>query len=303
MKKFQMAAILLCAPMVALGEDANGLDSLIAPGAKLEKLSGGFKFTEGPTCDKDGNVFFTDQPNNRIMKWSVDGKLSTFLEPSGRSNGMMFDRDGNLISCADEDNELWNIAPDGTHTVIAKGFEGNRLGGPNDIWIAPNGGYYLSDPLYKRSWWKHTDGWGTVRGVYLLAPGTKELKLVAADLTQPNGITGTPDGKLLYVSDINAKKCYRFDIQADGSLAGKTRFYEINSDGMTIDEKGNIYFSNQDGVTVVDPSGKKLGSIPTGEKWTANVSFGGADHKTLFVTASENLYAFQMNVRGGNPAK
>lgn len=303
-----MNKLLLILPAVLLAagaraEEPNPLDALIAPGAKIEKLSGGFKFTEGPTCDKEGNVFFTDQPNNRIMKWGVDGKLSTFMEPAGRSNGMMFDRDWNLISCADEDNELWKIAPGGGHMLITKDYQGKRLGGPNDIWIAPDGGYYLSDPLYKRPWWKHTNGWGTVRGVYYLAPGARDLKLVADDLTQPNGITGTPDGKLLYVCDINAKKIYRFDIQADGSLANKTLYYEINSDGMTIDEKGNVYFTNQSGVTIVSPAGVKLGVILTGEKWSANVCFGGPDHKTLFVTASESLYAIKMAVRGGNPAK
>ncbi len=294
---------IILAAATALADEPAGLAGIVAPGAQLEKLSGGFKFTEGPTSDADGNVFFTDQPNNRIMKWSVDGKLSTFLEPSGRSNGMMFDRAGNLISCADENNELWSIARDGKSTVLVTGFQGKRLCGPNDVWIAPNGGMYLSDPLYKRPWWKHTNGWQDVRGVYYLAPGAKELRLVASDLTQPNGITGTPDGKLLYVCDINAKKTYRFDIQPDSSLANKSLYCEINSDGMTIDEKGDVYFTNQNGVTIADPAGKKLGSIPTGEKWTANVSFGGEDHKTLFVTASENLYSIRMSVRGGNPGK
>lgn len=294
---------LLMLSSAAVSQDFAGLEGIVAAGAKVEKLAGDFKFTEGPSCDKDGNVFFTDQPNDRIMKWSVDGKLSTFLQPAGRSNGMMFDREGNLIACADEDNELWKIMPDGKHTVIVKGFEGKRLCAPNDIWIAPDGGIYLTDPLYKRPWWKHTNGWQDVRGVYYLAPGAKELRLVARDLTQPNGITGTPDGKLLYVCDINAKKTYRFDIQTDGSLANKTLFCEINSDGMTIDEKGNVYFTNQRGVSIFAPSGKLLGEIPTGEKWTANVSFGGPDHKTLFITASTGLYSINMNVRGGNPAK
>lgn len=303
MKKTCMTLSVALAACAATAQDDGALAALIAPGANIEKLSGGFKFTEGPTCDKDGNVYFTDQPNDRIMKWSVDGALTTFLQPAGRSNGMMFDRDGSLIACADEDNELWRIAPDGTHTLILKGFEGKRLGGPNDIWIAPGGGYYLSDPLYKRPWWKHTNGWSDVRGVYYLTPGAKELRLVASDLTQPNGITGTSDGKLLYVCDINAKKTYRFDIQPDGGLANKTLYFEINSDGMTIDEKGNVYFTNRDGVTIVAPDGKKLGAIATGEKWTANVSFGGPDHKTLFITASESLYAIKMAVRGGNPGK
>src|SRR5882724_2009903 len=110
----------LLAPLAA--EDRSGSSAVIAPGAKLEKLSGDFKFTEGPTCDKDGNVFFTDQPNNRIMKWSVGGKLTTFLEPAGRANGLYFDARGNIIACADEKAELWSITPDGKHTVLAHDY-------------------------------------------------------------------------------------------------------------------------------------------------------------------------------------
>jgi gluconolactonase len=114
--------------------------SVVAPGATLEKLSGGFAFTEGPTRDKNGNVFFVDQPNNRIMEWSADGKLSTFLQPSGYANGMEFDAQGNLIACADEHNQLWSIAPDKTVTVLVTNFQGKYMNGPNDVWIAPNGG-------------------------------------------------------------------------------------------------------------------------------------------------------------------
>src|ERR1044071_5580100 len=117
----------------SFAQSTNAESPVIAPGAKLEKLAGDFKFTEGPTCDKDGNVFFTDQPNNRIMKWSVDGKLSTFLEPAGRANGMYFAPNGNLIACADDKTELWEITPDGKHTVLAKEYDGKKLNAPNDV--------------------------------------------------------------------------------------------------------------------------------------------------------------------------
>src|SRR5450432_366498 len=126
-----------------------------APGATLEKLSGGFAFTEGPTRDRAGNVFFVDQPNNRIMEWSTDGKLSTFLQPSGYANGMCFDAGGNLIACADEHNQLWSIALDKTVTVLVTNYQGKYMNGPNDVWIAPNGGMFLTDPFYKRAWWDH----------------------------------------------------------------------------------------------------------------------------------------------------
>ena len=129
--------------------------NVIAPGAKLEKLAGGFDFTEGPTCDRAGNLFFVDQPNNRIMEWSTDGKLSTFLQPSGHANGMCFDANGNLIACADEHNELWSIAPDKKTTVLIKNFKGKYLNGPNDVWVAPGGAMYITDPFYQRAWWDH----------------------------------------------------------------------------------------------------------------------------------------------------
>src|SRR5262245_33509349 len=126
---------------------------LRAPGAQVEKLAGDFSFTEGPTADAAGNVFFTDQPSDRILKWSVEGKLSTFLQPSGRSNGMYLDRAGQLIACADEKNELWSIAPDGKSTVIWREYEGKKLNGPNDVFVHPSGSLYFTDPFYKRPWW------------------------------------------------------------------------------------------------------------------------------------------------------
>src|ERR1051325_3485518 len=134
---------------LSLMAQTTNSSAVFADGAKLEKVAGDFKFTEGPTCDKDGNVFFTDQPNNRIMKWSVDGKLSTFLEPAGRANGMYFSKSGALLACADEKTELWSITPDGKHTVLAKEFEGKSLNGPNDVWERSDGGLYCTDPFYK----------------------------------------------------------------------------------------------------------------------------------------------------------
>src|SRR5690349_18426299 len=126
---------------------------IIASGETLQKLAGEFIFTEGPASDAQGNVYFTDQPKDRILKWSVDGKLSTFLQPCGRSNGLSFDSKGNLWACADEKNELWSITPSGQVTVVLKDYEGKLLNGPNDIWIRPAGGLYFTDPFYKRPYW------------------------------------------------------------------------------------------------------------------------------------------------------
>lgn len=276
--------------------------SVVAPGAKLEKLAGGFEFTEGPTSDKDGNVFFTDQPNDRIMKWGVDGRLTTFLQPAGRANGMYFEPGGNLLACADEKTELWSIAPDGTHTVLAKQFEGKALNGPNDVWERPDGGIYFTDPFYKRSWWTYSQPPQDAQQVYFLSPDRKTLRRVTSDFVQPNGIIGTPDGKTLFVADIRAGKTYAFDIQPDGTLSNKRLRAEAGSDGMTLDAEGHLYLTGK-GVSVFDAAGRKVEQIDVPEAWTANVSFGGKDHRTLFITASKGLYAMAMRVKGANPAK
>src|SRR6266571_2304218 len=202
MKKllFGLAGLALAFQLNA--QTTNLVSTIIASGAKLEKLAGDFKFTEGPTCDTDGNVFFTDQPNNRIMKWSMDGKLSTFLQPAGRANGMYFDAKGNLIACADEKTELWSITPDGKHTVLAKEFEGKMLNGPNDVWVRADGALYFTDPFYKRPWWNYDKPPQETQQAYFLSTDRKSVKRVTTDLVQPNGITGTPDGKKLFVADI-----------------------------------------------------------------------------------------------------
>lgn len=274
-------------------------ESVIAPGAKLEKLGAGYAFTEGPAVDRDGNVFFTDQPNDRIVKWSAaDGKFSDWLKPAGRANGTYFDKAGNLIACADEKNELWSISPDKKVTVLLTNFGDKLLNGPNDLWIRPDGGLYFTDPLYKRNYWKRDpamqqDG----QHVYFITPDRKTVTRVATDLRQPNGIIGTPDGKTLYVADIGARKSYAYDIQPDGALANKRLFCELGSDGMTIDNEGNVYLTGR-GVTVFDKTGKQIEQIPVPEGWTANVTFGGKDRDLLFITASKSVYGVKTRVKG-----
>jgi gluconolactonase len=272
--------------------------SVVAPGAKPEKLAGGFSFTEGPAVDSQGNVYFTDQPNNKILKWSVEGKLTVFCDQCGRANGLYFDRKGNLISCSDQENELWSIDQNGNHSVLVTDFLGKKLNGPNDTWVHPSAGIYFTDPLYPRPYWKRSpDMQQEGQHVYFLSPDRKNLVRVINDLKQPNGIIGTPDGKTLYVADIKAGKTFKFSIQADGSLTGKTLFASMGSDGMTIDKKGNIYLTGK-GVTVFNSKGEKIDHIPIDAGWTANVCFGGKDMKTLFITASESFYGLKMKVEG-----
>jgi gluconolactonase len=267
------------------------------PGATLEKLADGFQFTEGPSSDAKGNVYFTDQPNDRIMIWNIKTGLSTFMQPSGRSNGLAFDKDGNLWACADEKNEIWWITPEKKSEVMAGLFGEKPFNGPNDLWINPAGGIFFTDPFYKRTWWNHTEMPQQKQCVYFLTADLKKVILVADDLQQPNGIVGTPDGKTLYVADIRASKTWVYSINPDGTLSNKSLFCEMGSDGMTIDSKGNIFLTGK-GVTVFDKTGKKLGNIPVPENWTANVCFGDKDLKSLFITASKSLYRIRVKVKG-----
>lgn len=303
MKTVPVAFLALVASLgAATAQPTNPPSPVIAPGATLQTLAREFKFTEGPTADRAGNVFFTDQPNNRILKWSVDGKLSTFLEPAGRANGMYFAADGRLVACADENNELWAIATNGTHTVLAREFGGRRFNGPNDVWVHPAGALYFTDPYYQRPWWTHTNAPQPSQQVYRLAPDGQTLTRLTDDLKQPNGIIGTPDGKRLFVADIGAKQTWAYDITPDGSLTNKTLFCEMGSDGMTLDTEGNLYLTGR-GVFVFNQQGKQIEHIAVPEGWTANVCFGGADRRTLFITASRGLYAIRTQHPGANAAK
>lgn len=286
-------------PLNAVADDEH---PVIAPGAKLEKLAGGFRFTEGATCDPHGNVFFVDQPNNRIHKWSTAGELSTFMDPAGRANGMSFDKEGRLFVCADEKNQLWEVSPEGEVTVLVKGFESALLNGPNDVFVHPSGALYFTDPFYKRPWWEHAEMPQPGQQVYRLSADRKDLTRVTEDLAKPNGIIGTPDGKRLFVADMDEKKTYLFDISPDGSLANKAVFCELGSDGMTIDSEGNLYLTGK-GVTIFDKTGKQIGHIEVAENWTANLCFGGVDRDTLFITASTGFYAVKTRFKGANPGK
>lgn len=270
---------------------------LIKEGQELQLISNEFEFTEGPASNAEGNVYFTDQPNNRIYKWSAEeGAISVFMENSGRANGLYFNSKGNLLAAADENSEIWKINSEKEVEVLIESFEGNRLNGPNDLWIAPDGGIYFTDPYYQRDYWERSEKEIEEERVYYVNP-QGEISIVVDDLVQPNGIIGTPDGKTLYIADIGANKTYSYRINPDGSLAGKKLFTELGSDGMTIDNRGNVYLTGN-GVTVFDKYGKKIQHIPIDKDWTANVTFGGKNQQTLFITAQQALYSLEMNVKG-----
>jgi gluconolactonase len=260
-------------------------------------ISNQFSFTEGASVDKKGNVFFTDQPNNRIWEYDVNGKLSVWMENTERSNGTYFDGKGNLISCADEHDQLVSISPKKKIKVLVSNYEGHLLNGPNDVWVAPNGDMYFTDPYYQRDYWERKKPDLASQDVYYLPKGTNKPVDMISDLKQPNGIVGTPDGKYLYVADIQANKTYKYTIASEGKLIDKQLVFEQGSDGMTLDEQGNIYVTGK-GVTVYNASGVKIAHIDIPEPWTANLCFGGRNKDGLFITASKAIYILHMKVKG-----
>ena len=271
---------------------------LIAKGAEVTKAGGGYTFTEGPSVAQDGRVFFTDQPNDKIDVWSENGTITTFMQPCDRSNGTYFNKKGELVACADLHNRLVTITMDKQMKTIAENFNGKPLNAPNDLWIAPNGGIYFSDPYYERDYWEPgRKELQDLRGVYYLNAEGKVIRVIA-DYKQPNGLIGTPDGKTLYVSDINDRKIWKYDIQPDGMLVNKTFFAPEGSDGMTIDNKGNVYLTNKF-VSVFDKTGKKIAEIEVPEQ-PSNVCFGGKKRNILFITARTSVYTLKMKVNGVN---
>ncbi len=272
--------------------------SVIEDGAELNLISDQFSFTEGPAADSDGNIYFTDQPNNDIWIYGNDGELTLFMDESGRSNGLYFADNGNLLSCADNENELWSITPEKEVSVLVDGYNGRRLNGPNDLWIDPDGGIYFTDPYYQREYWERTEKEIEEERVYYLTPDREDLFIVIDDLVQPNGIIGTPDGIMLYVADIGDGKTYSYQIDQDnGYLTNQTLFTEMGSDGVTLDDQGNLYLTGK-GVTVFNPAGEQIEHIPVPQNWTANVTFGGENNQTLFITASTAIYTLDMKVKG-----
>ena len=290
--------ILACTFLVTACSQANS-NLIVADGAAPVRVADSFSFTEGPAADARGDVFFTDQPNNRIYRWNCEtGEITLFTDQSGRSNGMYFDAEGNLIACADMDNQLWRFDMNGQSEILITDYREKLLNGPNDVWISKNGDYYLTDPYFKRDYWMRSpERQQPVEGLYYLASGSMQLVMLDSTLNQPNGLVGTPDGKQLYVAEAKANRILRYDILPDGSLSNRQVFAEMGSDGMTIDDRGNIYLTG-DGVTVFDKNGQQIAHFPIPEDWTANVCFGGKERDILFITASKSVYTLKMLVHG-----
>ncbi len=286
--------LLLMVSMTLHGQNPG----IIAKNATVEKAGTGYAFTEGPAVDTEGRVFFTDQPNDRIHVWDEGKGISLWLEGTGRSNGMYFDNDGQLLACADEHNRVVRFDDRKEMRALLENYKGKHLNGPNDLWVSPTGDIYFTDPYYHRDYWEegHAEA-QDARGVYLLSRDGK-VSRVSEEYKQPNGLIGTPDGKTLYVADINDRKIWKYTIQPDGTLSDRTFFAPEGSDGMTIDQQGNIYLT-MGKVWVYSPQGELIAEIEVPEH-PSNVCFGGEERDILFITARTSVYTLKMNTKGVN---
>jgi len=278
-------------------------ESIIAQNAKLELVKSDYKFsfTEGPSVDKKGRVYFSDQPENKIYIWDEKKGVSIYTDKAERANGLSFNAKGKLVACAEEKNQIGYFDKNKNFHVISENFDGKHLNGPNDLWIAPNQSIYFTDPYWPRPFWAkdHKEVQDT-KGVYYINPKGETTRILN-DYKIPNGIIGTTDGKTLYVADMGARETFKYDIQPDGSLTNKTLFVKYGSDGMTIDNQGNIYLTTANKVLVFNSQGEPLEEIIVPEAPT-NVCFGGKKRNLLFITSRTTNYTLKMNVKGVDKA-
>jgi gluconolactonase len=308
-----------------------GIDKIIPAGAKLERVADGFKWVEGPVWIGD-SLFFAEIPSDSIRKWNPASGVSIFLEPSGYkgsapyggpesgSNGMTLDVRGRLTVAGHAQRDVYRLErldPQGPFTILADSYKGKKLNSPNDLVYRSDGSLYFTDPPYGLRTQKDTDPDKElkVNGVYRIPhaleqkpgsqPARAELQLLVSDLTRPNGIAFSPDEKYLYVDNSEPKKIWmRYRVQPDGSLTDAKLFYDDTKDtrpgapdGMKVDSQGNVYSAGPGGLWIFSPEGKALGTIVMPER-VANCAWAGADHKTLYITASSSIYRIHLNIAG-----
>lgn len=271
---------------------------------EVVRIAGGFRFTEGPVWL--GNcLLFSDIPNNRIVRWESRPEgpwVTTYRWPSGNANGNTLDRHGRLVSCEHSNRRVTRTEPDGAITVLADHYEGKRLNSPNDVVVKSDGAVYFTDPPYGLPQMKEGKELD-VQGVYRLSPDGK-LTLLVDDFETPNGLCFTPDEKVLYINDSHTRKhIRRFTVNDDGSISGGEVFAEVPKDrpgtvdGMKVDTDGRVYSTGPGGIWVFAPDGAQLAHIEVPEI-PANLAWGDADWKTLYVTARTSLYRVRMKTQG-----
>lgn len=282
--------------------------SLVEPGAKVQKLAGDMKFTEGPAWIPARKLLvFSDIPNSKLMQWSESGSLSVFRE-SEQSNGNILDLEGRLLTCQHAGRNIVRTEADGKVTVVADKYDGKRFNSPNDLAIRSDGTIWFTDPPWGLTGPREVPG----NWVFKFDPKTGKVEPVIKDLAMPNGINFSPDESRLYVADTGGNErqpdpelrklpggihCY--EVSKDGVLGKKLFKIDQGSDGMTVDVQGNLYTTHGK-IHVYNADGKKLETIDVPEG-PANCTFGGDDYKTLFITATKSLYSVRMKNAGAKP--
>jgi gluconolactonase len=295
-----MKRLIVCT-LLYLSAAAHAQIPGIGPIGDIKKLHTDFEFTEGPAADVKGNVYFTDIPKERIHKIDKDGKLSVFTDKSGHANGLMFNAKGELVAC-EMDGALvaWDVAKN-TRRVIADKYMGKRFNAPNDLVVDREGGIYFTDPIFRAPKPLPQDK----LAVYYISSKGEVTRLVD-NLPNPNGVILSPDEKTLYVIPSGQADMMAYPVEGPGKIGKGKVFCTLKQpegkkgtggDGLTVDTKGNLYITSGLGLQVFDPSGKALGIIAFPEV-PANVTFGGPDLKTLYVTARKSVYTAPMEAQG-----
>ena len=299
-----MIRTLLCICGVVLVSAAVWADDKIpgiGPKGEVTKVQGGFDFTEGPAADKKGNLYFSDIPKDRVYRLEPDGKASIFREPSNHTNGSMFNSKGELVSC-EMDGQIVVVSSDGKQVrPLAAMYQGKRFNAPNDLVVDSVDGVYFTDPHF-RAPQPLPQG---VTAVYYAGGGGLVVRLID-DLKAPNGVILSTDEKTLYVVPTGQEEVMAYPVESPGKLGQGKVFCRLKQpegqqgrggDGLTIDTKGNLYIATGLGLQVFDSHGKHLGIIKVPEQ-PANVTFGGAEFKTLYITAQSSLYRADMDAIG-----
>ena len=313
-KTFLVTGLFLCLPLTLflqtekprrqfeLHADSPQFSKLIAPDAKLETIATGFGFTEGPVWDPKDFLYVSDEEQNKIFRLYPDGHKDELLS-LGDPDGNTFDRELRLLDCASVLRAIIRITPEGKYTVIADRFEGKKFNSPNDVVLGPDGAIYFTDPTLDLP--KGETQEIPFQGVYRVSE--KEVRLLTKDLTQPNGLAFSPDGKRFYVDDTAKRTIHVFDFMPDGTLANGRLFGDETGnigegvpDGMKVDESGNLFVTGPKGIWVWDPQGHRLGTIATPEQ-PANLAWGDADYRTLYITATHSVYRLRTQTRGFVP--
>ena len=285
-----------------MSQDAMPVPKLLD--GKPEKVAEGFQFTEGPVWSPEGFLLFSDIPAGKQYKWTAPGKCDVWREPSGHSNGLTFDLQGRLLACEHGNRRVARIDADKNAVTVVDRYQGKRLNSPNDIVVRSGGTIFFTDPPYgvKPPDTRDLD----YQGVFAVRPDG-EVKLLVADFDRPNGLCFSPDEKILYINDTQARVVRAFDCAADATLTNDRVFARADSpdkggpDGMKCDAEGNIWTTGPGGVWVFAAGGEFLGRVVLPEQ-PANLAFGGADAKTLFFTARTGLYRARVKVPGLGPA-